>query len=58
MLGIARPLSWKYSLGEIMFAYPLFICIGFIMMTLLVKWASKRAENFTPSRVNPALASQ
>ncbi|MNP16397.1 hypothetical protein D3C76_1087880 [compost metagenome] len=58
MLGIARPLNWKYSLGEIMFAYPLFICIGFIMMTLLVKWASKRAENFTPSRVNPALASQ
>jgi hypothetical protein len=41
-----------------MFAYPLFICIGFIMMTLLVKWASNRAESFTPSRVNPALASR
>ena len=58
MLGIARPLNWKYSLGEIMFAYPLLICIGFIMMTLLVKWASNRAESFTPSRVNPALASR
>jgi hypothetical protein len=57
MLGIARPLSWKYSLGEIMFAYPLFICLGFVAMTLLVKWASNRAENFTHSRVNPALAS-
>ncbi|BAN49435.1 hypothetical protein [Metapseudomonas resinovorans] len=57
MLGIARPLSWKYSLGEIMFAYPLFICLGFVAMTLLVKWASNRAENLTPSRVSPALAS-
>lgn len=57
MLGIARPLNWKYSLGEIMFAYPLFICLGFISMTLLVKWASNRAEKLTPSRVNPALAS-
>ncbi|MGQ7814695.1 hypothetical protein [Metapseudomonas furukawaii] len=57
MLGIARPLSWKYSLGEIMFAYPLFICLGFIAMTLLVKWASNRAETLTPSRVSPALAS-
>lgn len=57
MLGIARPLSWKYSLGEIMFAYPLFICLGFVAMTLLVKWASNRAENLTPTRVNPALAS-
>ncbi|MDH4559843.1 hypothetical protein [Pseudomonas sp. BN411] len=56
MLGIARPLSWKYSLGEIMFAYPLFICLGFVAMTLLVKWASNRAENLTPTRVNPALA--
>ncbi|MCO6057430.1 hypothetical protein NG726_12200 [Pseudomonas sp. MOB-449] len=57
MLGIARPLSWKYSLGEIMFAYPLFICLGFVAMTLLVKWAGNRAENLTPSRVSPALAS-
>ncbi|AOE86209.1 hypothetical protein [Pseudomonas sp. TCU-HL1] len=57
MLGIARPLSWKYSLGEIMFAYPLFICLGFVAMTLLVKWASNRAENLTLSRVSPALAS-
>ncbi|MBT8768279.1 hypothetical protein [Pseudomonas boanensis] len=57
MLGIARPLSWKYSLGEIMFAYPLFICAGFIMMTLLVSWASKRAERVTRARVAPALAS-
>ncbi|MFZ6046569.1 hypothetical protein ACFW0H_10625 [Pseudomonas sp. CR3202] len=57
MLGIARPLSWKYSLGEIMFAYPVLICLGFIAMTLLVKWAGNRVENVTPSRVNPALAS-
>ncbi|MCY1268091.1 hypothetical protein D3C76_516960 [compost metagenome] len=45
MLGIARPLNWKYSLGEIMFAYPLIIALGFVTMTLLVKWASQKAEN-------------
>lgn len=57
MLGIARPLSWKYSLGEIMVAYPVLICLGFAAMTLLVKWAANRAEAKAPARLNPALAS-
>ncbi|MNF66689.1 hypothetical protein D3C84_484860 [compost metagenome] len=57
MLGIARPLNWKYSLGEIMFAYPVLICLGFAAMTLLVKWAANRAEAKAPARLNPALAS-
>lgn len=58
MLGIARPLNWKYSLGELMFAYPLLICLGFVAMTLLVKWARHRAETLTPSRMTPVLASK
>ncbi len=56
MLGVARPLSWKYSLGEIMFAYPLCICVGFLVMTLLVKWASNRPEGFSAFPTTPALA--
>nr|WP_237234777.1 hypothetical protein [Pseudomonas sp. TCU-HL1] len=57
MLGIARPLSWKYSLGDIMFAYPVLICLGFAAMTLLVKFASSRTTAQAPARMNPALAS-
>ncbi|MCY1358132.1 hypothetical protein D9M69_446560 [compost metagenome] len=57
MLGIARPLNWKYSLGEIMFAYPVLICLGFVALTILVKWAGKRVETDTPSHVSTARAS-
>ncbi|MNO73631.1 hypothetical protein D3C76_646030 [compost metagenome] len=56
MLGIARPLSWKYSLQEILFAYPLFICLGFVTMMMLIKWAANRPETHSTFRVNPALA--
>ncbi|WP_271411407.1 hypothetical protein [Pseudomonas sp. Q1-7] len=57
MLGIARPLSWKYSLGEIMLAYPLLICLGFAAMSLLVSWAANRTKAPATARMNPALAS-
>lgn len=57
MLGIARPLSWKYSLGEIMLAYPLLICLGFAAMSLLVTWAANRTKASATARMNPALAS-
>lgn len=56
MLGIARPLSWKYSLGEIMFAYPVLIGLGFATMSLLVAWAANRAQTPARARMNPALA--
>jgi hypothetical protein len=57
MLGIARPLNWKYSLVEIMAAYPVLICLGFVAMSLLVKWAANRAEAKVSAHLNPALAS-
>ncbi|WP_435605605.1 hypothetical protein [Pseudomonas knackmussii] len=38
MLGVGRPLSWKYSLAEILAAYPLLIIGGFALTLLLVKW--------------------
>lgn len=37
MLGVGRPLSWKYSLVEILAAYPLLILGGFAMTLLLIK---------------------
>ncbi|QLC72427.1 hypothetical protein LPB260_16765 [Pseudomonas sp. LPB0260] len=62
MLGIGRPLSWKYSLTEILAAYPVMIVGGFIAMVLLTQWAKKREEagaaQAAGSEVvrNPALA--
>lgn len=51
MLGVGRPLAWKYSLGELMIAYPLLIVAGFIAVTLLVGWARKRRENPSVSAI-------
>jgi hypothetical protein len=64
MLGVGRPLSWKYSLTEILAAYPVLIVGGFVMMAALTYWAKKREENdgadaaFTFMARNPALATQ
>lgn len=41
-LGVGRPLAWKFSLGELLYAYPMLIFAGFIAMSRLVKWARKR----------------
>ncbi|MCY1541790.1 hypothetical protein D9M68_774930 [compost metagenome] len=61
MLGVGRPLSWKYSLTEILAAYPVLIIGGFIMMALLTQWAKKREESESDVALayvprNPALA--
>lgn len=61
MLGVGRPLSWKYSLTEILAAYPVLIIAGFMVMALLTQWAKNREEGeVAPARVtavrNPALA--
>lgn len=45
MLGVGRPLSWKYSLTEILAAYPLLIIAGFMVMALLTQWAKNREES-------------
>jgi hypothetical protein len=41
-LGVGRPLNWKYSLVEIMMAYPAFIAAGFMGMTALMAWCAHR----------------
>lgn len=61
MLGVGRPLSWKYSLTEILAAYPVLIIGGFMVMALLTQWAKNRAEaDAVPANSyalrNPALA--
>ena len=42
MLGIGRPLSWKYSLWQLMAAYPLLIAAGFASMLLLTAFVKYR----------------
>ncbi|MNC10163.1 hypothetical protein D3C75_578000 [compost metagenome] len=42
MLGVGRPLAWKYSLVELLAAYPVLIVGGFGMMVLLTTWAKNR----------------
>jgi hypothetical protein len=44
MLGVGRPLSWKYSLIEIMAAYPVMIAGGFVSMLMLVTWCKYRDD--------------
>ncbi len=45
MLGIGRPLNWKYSLSEILAAYPVLIVGGFVSMVLLTAWSRYKAKN-------------
>ncbi|MCY1422506.1 hypothetical protein D9M71_381900 [compost metagenome] len=44
MLGVGRPLAWKYSLTELLLAYPLLILAGFALMAALTQWARNRSE--------------
>jgi hypothetical protein len=43
MLGIGRPLNWKYSLLEILAAYPVLIIGGFVSMAMLTVWSQRKA---------------
>jgi hypothetical protein len=45
LMGVGRSLSWKYSLVELLAAYPVLIGGGFCMMLSLSAWA-----RFKPSR--------
>jgi uncharacterized membrane protein len=61
MLGVGRPLAWKYSLVELLAAYPVLIVGGFAMMVLLTAWAKNkdaqtRMERGTWDSRNAALA--
>lgn len=44
MLGIGRPLNWKYSLLEILAAYPVLIVGGFASMVLLTAWSQHKSS--------------
>jgi len=37
MLGVGRPLAWKYSLSELLMAYPVLIALGFLAMLVLTQ---------------------
>jgi len=41
MLGVGRPLAWKYSLTELLMAYPVLIALGFLMMFALTQRAKQ-----------------
>lgn len=44
MLGVGRPLNWKYSLVEILAAYPVLIAGGFASMVMLTLWAQYKSS--------------
>jgi hypothetical protein len=44
LLGVGRPLSWKYSLSLLLSPYMALIAIGFALMLGLVAWARHRVE--------------
>lgn len=61
MLGVGRPLAWKYSLVELLAAYPVLIVGGFATMVLLTAYAKNkgsegRPEQSTWAPANAALA--
>ena len=37
MLGVGRPFAWKYSLSELLMAYPVLIALGFLTMLVLTQ---------------------
>jgi hypothetical protein len=54
LLGVGRPLSWKYSLGEIMAAYPVLIAGGFLAMMVVVTACKHRIGPVSQWLTRPA----
>jgi len=44
MLGVGRPLAWKYSLVQLLAAYPALIVTGFVAMVMLTVWSKTRSD--------------
>jgi hypothetical protein len=44
LMGVGRPLSWKYSLWQLLAAYPVMILGGFFAMLTLTAWAQVRPQ--------------
>jgi hypothetical protein len=55
MLGVGRPLSWKYSLLEIMAAYPVLIAGGFVAMLLLTTWSKHKSSGALANRYETSM---
>jgi hypothetical protein len=47
MLGVGRPLAWKYSLLQLLAAYPFLVAGGFAMMVVLTARARNREMDST-----------
>lgn len=45
LLGVAKPLSWKYSLTEILGGFPILILLGFIGMLVITAMAKFKQES-------------
>jgi len=52
MLGVGRPLAWKYSLSELLMAYPALIVLGFVTMLVLTQRAKRQETAVAPQWVN------
>ncbi|WP_433766490.1 hypothetical protein [Pseudomonas putida] len=52
MLGVGRPLAWKYSLSELLMAYPALIVLGFVTMLVLTQRAKRQETPAVPQWVN------
>jgi hypothetical protein len=50
MLGVGRPLAWKYSLSELLMAYPVLIALGFLTMLVLTQRAKQQDDYVAPVR--------
>jgi len=48
MLGVGRPLAWKYSLSDLLMAYPVLIMLGFLTMLALTQRAKRHNTTVTP----------
>jgi len=46
-MGVGRPLAWKYSLVELLAAYPVMIVGGYAGMLALTAWARTRNDDET-----------
>lgn len=50
MLGVGRPLAWKYSLSELLMAYPVLIVLGFLTMLALTQRVKRQNYASAPRR--------
>ncbi|MBZ9781689.1 hypothetical protein K9857_09005 [Pseudomonas sp. REP124] len=51
MLGVGRPLAWKYSLSELLMAYPVLIALGFATMVVLTQYAKRQETESAPQQL-------